>query len=324
MDESLRRLICDSTGADNVGDFEVIQTLWSGYGQILRVPLLDTDVPSVIVKHVTPPDQVDHPRGWSTDLSHQRKLRSYQVESCWYQDWSHRCSDACRVPRCLCVDESDGRSVFVLEDLDAVGFPVRRSGLRIDEVKFCLQWLAEFHATFLGETPQGLWPVGTYWHLGTRPGEWDVMEAGPLKDAANAIDAKLSACPYQTLVHGDAKVANFCFSNDRKRVAAVDFQYVGGGCGMKDVVYFLGSCLSDDECERYESELLTHFFGCLADAINRHGRPLDVADVEASWRSLYPFAWADFNRFLAGWCPGHYKLTARSQKITQQVIDLLR
>ena len=56
---------------------------------------------------------------------------------------------------------------------------------------------------------------------------------------APELDRRLRAARFQTLVHGDAKPANFCFDARRGAVAAVDFQYVGGGCGMKDVAYLL-------------------------------------------------------------------------------------
>jgi hypothetical protein len=34
-----------------------------------------------VIKYVKLPDQGLHPRGWNTDRSHQRKIRSYQVET---------------------------------------------------------------------------------------------------------------------------------------------------------------------------------------------------------------------------------------------------
>ena len=71
--------VIDATKADEILGSSVIQSLWSGYGSIKKYELSGCDLPSVIVKHVRP-DQVTHPRGWNTDLSHQRKLKSYQVE----------------------------------------------------------------------------------------------------------------------------------------------------------------------------------------------------------------------------------------------------
>ena len=81
--------------------------------------------------------------------------------------------------------------------------------------------------------------MGTYWHLDTRPEEFEKIEHKQLKSKAHRIDEILKECEFQTIVHGDAKLANFCFSEHGEGVAAVDFQYVGRGCGMKDVTYFL-------------------------------------------------------------------------------------
>jgi len=49
--------------------------------------------------------------------------------------------------------------------------PERRSAVSPSELKACLTWLAQFHATFLGSAAEGLWECGTYWHLETRPDE---------------------------------------------------------------------------------------------------------------------------------------------------------
>lgn len=324
MKNTIHDLILTATGAKTANRLTVIQRLWSGYGEIVRYGLTGCDRGSVIVKHVKLAGQGSHPCGWNTDLSHQRKLRSYQVEMAWYSHWSGYCDEHCRVPVCLSSAALDADLVMVLEDLDAVGFPQRRSRVSASELHACLNWLANFHASFLGEQPIELWPTGTYWHLQTRPDEWQALSDQPLKNAATAIDQILRDCRYQTFVHGDAKLANFCFSSDGKQVAAVDFQYVGGGCGMKDVAYFIDSCLSEAECERQESHLLDVYFQALKQAMNRKQPLLDAADVEQEWRALYPLAWTDFHRFLKGWSTGHWPSDSYSERVARRVITQLQ
>lgn len=315
--------ICRRTGASAARRLEHIQSLWSGYGEIVRVGLTGAEWPTVILKRVDPPTTGRHPRGWNTDLSHERKLRSYDVERTFYEHFAGRCDEAVRVAACLGTTACDGTWWMLFEDLDAAGFDGRRGGLSDDELDACLSWLAEFHATFLGVAPEGLWEVGTYWHLATRPDELARTNDAELRTAAAALDARLNDARFQTFVHGDAKVANFCFSSDA-RVAAVDFQYVGGGCGVKDVAYFLGSCLSDDDCERHVPRLLDRYFDLLRAAVARRQPSVDVDALEAEWRALFPVAWADFDRFLAGWAPGHWKRGGYSRRLTRSVLDELR
>ena len=322
MNENFQDITRRTLGTD-IFKIEDIQTLWSGYGKIMRYGLKDGDRDSVVIKHVKLPDQGSHPRGWNTDRSHQRKIRSYQVETAWYRDWAELCDVSCSVPHCLLLESSEDEFLIVLEDLDASGFPVRKTSVFIIEMQVCLKWLANLHAIFMGREPTGLWPVGTYWHLDTRPDELEVMKDVGLKQAASRIDRILRESPYQTFVHGDAKLANFCFSSDGQKVAAVDFQYVGGGCGMKDVAYFIGSCLHEEDCERYEEELLDWYFARLKEALEKRKSAIDPAAVEENWRALFPVAWADFHRFLKGWSPDHWKINGYSERITRDVVARL-
>lgn len=111
-----------------------------------------------------------------------------------------------------------------------------------------------------------------------------------MREAAPALDRALRECSFQTLVHGDAKPANFCFSARGRAVAAVDFQYVGGGCGMKDVVYLLHG--------EPDARHLDGYFAALRGAL---APGIDGDALERQWRALLPTAHADFERFLAGW-----------------------
>jgi hypothetical protein len=212
-----------------------------------------------------------------------------------------------------------GEWLLVLEDLDAAGFPGRRSAARRGDIERCLDWLAAFHARFLGVAPDGLWKTGTYWHLATRPDELASMTDEALRRAAPVLDQKLRAATFQTLVHGDAKLANFCFADDHPGVAGVDFQYVGGGCGMKDVAYFLGSC-SYSGAEVTNAGYLDTYFDRLRQALS-HG--VDAGALEREWRALYPLACADFNRFLAGWAPEEWRRDRVGQALVQSVLQAL-
>lgn len=315
MNKHFKSIILQSTGASALVEKEVIQELWSGYGKIMRVELKNAAMKSVVVKHVQLPTQQNHPRGWNTDIGHQRKVKSYQVETNWYKNYSQH--SLARLPQCLTVETQNDDVLMVLEDLNVAGFPLRKYSVSWKEIVSCLEWLAKFHASYLGQVPDGLWEIGTYWHLDTRPNELEVLSDYQLKKAATSIDDKLNNCTYKTFVHGDAKLANFCFSPTGE-VAGVDFQYVGGGCGMKDVAYFIGSCLNESECERLETQILDTYFQYLQNELIERNDAL-----ETEWRLLYRVAWADFHRFLKGWSPGHWKINSYSERVTKEVIQTI-
>ncbi len=310
------------TKASKIIHSESVQTLWSGYGEIRRYELSGGKYPSIIVKHINLPEASQHPKGWDTPLSHQRKLKSYQVERQWYQEYAHKTDAYCRVPQSYQAVEEGNELLLIMEDLDASGYPVRlhHNEVSLDHAKSCLSWLAHFHAKFMNSKVEGLWEVGTYWHLETRPDEWARMENIALKDAASAIDKKLEDAQYQTIVHGDAKLANFCFSEDGK-LSAVDFQYVGKGCGMKDVAYLISSCFEAEDCEKYEEDLLQHYFKQLKNSLDH---AIDFQALKNEWSALYRYAWADLYRFLDGWSPGHWKMHEYSKKLTDKVLNELK
>lgn len=302
-----------------------IQSLWSGYGAIFRFFPRAGSRPSYIVKCVHPPTIRRHPRGFDGDSGHERKLRSYAVELSWYRDFSLRTTRDCRVPEAVHLEGGEGRWLFVLEDLDHAGFGDRRQTASRGDMEDCLRFLAYFHARFLGDVGEGLWKTGTYWHLETRPDELKVMNDPALRNAASEIDERLNRARYVTLVHGDAKLANFCFSQkaNSASVAAVDFQYVGRGVGVKDVAYFLSSCLDERDLTRHADSLLHTYFGHLRHALSEYRPDVDAGELENEWRALYPFAWADFVRFLLGWAPEHYKIHGYSREMTRRALSLI-
>lgn len=314
MERQFEKRILRATGTKGLGREQTIQELWDGYGWIRRIALQGGEHDSVIVKLVDPP------AGQNNTLSHKRKLKSYRVESAWYRNWSSRCSGGCRVPRCIAVEQHGTQLLLVLEDLDGAGFPLRTEEPDFAEIGLMLNWLAEFHAEFLGEQPEGLWKNGTYWHLDTRPDELKQIRHDTLRAAAGRLDLLLKQSRFKTIVHGDAKPANFCFSRDGA-VAAVDFQYAGGGCGMKDVAYLLAAPFCAGDRQELEAGWLDSYFDSLAKAVRRRGKEVDLSALEEEWRRLYPVARLDFDRFLAGWSPGWYRHDGEREQLLQQILQ---
>ncbi|WP_261886629.1 phosphotransferase [Vibrio pomeroyi] len=341
--------IATSLGCQQGFDVHVIQRLWGGYGELVRLVFAkdnSASMNSVIVKHVALPDKAEHPKGWNTKLSHQRKVHSYQVETAWYQSFTQQWDERCPMPVGLHCELAENEWLIVMQDLADIGFPLtsqfdvlaasdesvvkgtqpRYTSVEIKQRNACLKWLAHFHAKHIHidrERSASLWQVGTYWHLDTRPDELNALADFPLKNQAQNIDRLLRECSYQTLVHGDAKLANFCFDSESENAAAVDFQYVGNGCAMKDVALFMSSAIRPQDCAELEPQVLDTYFQHLKEALAHYQPQLSFDDVEKTWRPMFYVAWADFQRFVKGWSPEHWKINPYTEQLTQAVVQQL-
>lgn len=322
MSASLDNLLREHLQDPKLSKQLTLQRLWSDYGEISRYYSPKLAKP-IIVKHVAPPAEIHHPRGWHSDVGHQRKVQSYAVEAEFYQSFAAHCDDSCYVPQFISLikEQQHGeQQTLIMEDLNALGFNSVLQVVNEAQIKTVLRWLAHFHGRFLNVDTAALWPIGTYWHLATRQAEYAAMPTGALQQKAKKIADKLDAAQFRTLLHGDAKLANFCFSqngfNQDNRVAAVDFQYVGRGVGVKDVMYFLGSCLNNQQLWALHDKYFDYYFTVLKNVLRRPNIKGDIvkldevgiAELEQEWRGLIPFAWADFNRFLQGWSAEHVKI----------------
>jgi hypothetical protein len=295
---------------------EEVQSLWSGYGQILRCKNNDNGQ-RYIVKVIAPDNAGQHPRGWNTSASHQRKIISYQVETHFYQHYASvanaQVSELCkstmsRVPQLIACTTNEHFTLLIMEDLDDSGFFVRKNVANWPSLRIAIRWLAYFHARFMGTSAKHLWQVGSYWHLDTRQDELFSMPDSDYKTYASLIDQALNNAQFQTLIHGDAKFENLCFHSNEKHVAAVDFQYTGRGVGVKDLAYLVGSCLPEEKLIEFDSLIINEYLAQLKQAFCEYNIHIDFDALAAETIKLYPVAWADFYRFLLGWNPQSWKV----------------
>ncbi|KAI9352934.1 Ecdysteroid kinase-domain-containing protein [Obelidium mucronatum] len=160
------------------------------------------------------------------------------------------------------------------------------------------------------EVPQreGVWDQGSYWYLATRKSEFEQLSK-EWKELGVKIDGMLNDIPahFKTLVHGDAKTENVFVSNSINDdglmgVAMYDFQYVGFGSGMKDVVYFLATSVYGMTPD-YETEVLEFYWNRLQSALQRRS---DMRDISRAYtlevmNHHFELCLIDWLRFMNGW-----------------------
>lgn len=101
---------------------QVVQSFWSGYGQIVWCLFVGVVLLSVIVKYVCWFDVWNYFCGWNLDFLYECKLQFYCVEMNWYECYVGCCFIVCCVLYCLGVEIGDEEVVMVMEDFDVFGF----------------------------------------------------------------------------------------------------------------------------------------------------------------------------------------------------------
>lgn len=293
---------------------EQIASLWSGYGEIIRqIYILPDESRLFLIKK-----QVSQliPISKQPDESQSRKAISYVVERYFYDRLSRQSIDnGAHLPRVYATT----KDAIYMTDLGQE-YPVEHVNMDHERSAVVIRWLAHYHVQFwnyglpaeslipLGsrshpdpEGGQGVWEEGGYWPLHTRQAEYELLDSF-WKRIAVEVDAEIRAIPAQftTLMHGDLKSANIVFSEDLKRCAVFDFQYVGIGPGIRDLVYFMISSVHG--LDRHVSDLLRLYHQSIIVGLKGIGL-VDVA-AEYTFETMikqYELCLVDYYRFMLGW-----------------------
>jgi aminoglycoside/choline kinase family phosphotransferase len=182
-----------------------------------------------------------------------------------------------RAPRCWHAAISDDalRFTLLLEDLAPRTPGVQAEGCPTDRAEAAVRNLAGLHAPrwndpalhqldfVTGPTPEGAAFLGEVAASATgvfveRYGD----DLGPadvetLRAAAGATAQWVMARPEPfSLLHGDYRLDNLMFGDVAGDVVAVDWQTLAVGPPLRDVAYFLGTCLEPAERAQVEEDLV--------------------------------------------------------------------
>ncbi|MCG7539289.1 kinase [Pseudoalteromonas sp. CO348] len=278
------------------------QQLWSGCGDML---FINHDAGKLAIKRTKVPSDIAHRRIAQSSVALARKAKSYQVERHFYKHHACELLSPCNTPSYLGEGVSEGMDYIVFRDFSTQGFS-QTANPSESQILAVIGWLAKFHAHFLQSPAEHVWEQGNYWHLDTRPDELERMQHSSIKQAAPRLRDRIKNSHWHTWIHGDAKLANFAFNGDQ--ALGFDFQYVGKGIGVSDLMLFITSVLDEKEQLLHADEYLKLYLDMLRIELLGKAASIDIAQILSEWESLWPVVWADFYRFLLGWKPDHVKI----------------
>jgi hypothetical protein len=253
---------------DDAVSFKSLCRLWAGMGYIYQVTIAmpsssspsnnskskhKTSHNNFIIKHIVIPAPPNSRRS----IGDERKAYSYWIEANFYQTLALTLIEKydldIPIPYHIELDGEFGNGDDANSDNEVVekdqtiticmslldGSP-SSNRYNTNHIHATLSWLATLHAATWGSRvddyvqTKAVQPIGSYWHLDTRPDEHESMSRrgweGRLKLAARAIHERLRRDKMQCCIHGDAKDANMLFQKvdgGGVSVCMYDFQYCG-------------------------------------------------------------------------------------------------
>lgn len=280
-----------------------LKQLWSDCGGLYSARLRDENI---VIKASRVPSSIKHSRIEQSSVAKNRKAWSYENELSFYQRHSDVLAEKKLTLQCFAVHQFNDSCYLALNNFESMGFR-NLTCVNMSEIKAVISWLAKFHAHFLQINNQEGFERGGYWHLNTRPDEYIKMNDSMVKSCAHVINERLKNSDFQTIIHGDAKLANYAFDHENA-VLGYDFQYVGTGIGLQDLMLFLVSTLNSDSLYANHELLLSDYFCVLHLETASYLSIEQQNSLESQWRALWPLVWCDYHRFLLGWKPDHERI----------------
>jgi hypothetical protein len=233
-------------------------------------------------------------------------VRTYEVETRFYQHLRDRVDIAAPVPYLAQIDMETHDFVILMNDLAPAQQGDQIAGCTPDEAALAMAEAAKLHAPVWGDATLG----GFDWMNRNSPeGLTDLMNMlwpGFCERYSGRIDPDVEAAGGRlveqfgayishrpdtlTAVHGDFRLDNMLFdpSPDGVPLTVVDWQTVSHGAGVQDVAYFLGTGLDPEERAGVERDLVKEYHDTL-----RAGGVRDLS-FEGCWDQYRRYAFAGF------------------------------
>lgn len=200
-------------------------------------------------------------------------------EVAFYGELGARCLPL--VPRSYAArySEATGQSVLLLEDLDGAQWGDSEAGCTVDQARAAVDTLASLHARWWASPELDNLAWLPHWgdfaeqlrKYGERKATFASRYADDLTPATRALldavrpdhERRLEplATPPRTLIHVDAHVDNWAFTEER--AVLYDWQNCATGCAAVDLAQLLISALPLGARAEHEPALLTRYHGAL-------------------------------------------------------------